>query len=173
MNIYISNKKQDLNTQSESLHFSIQNQIQRDLQDSVFLAQTDTTIGFLSKNPHAINTKKGANNTKPLLREFSSFNNLPYRIPSTFRAFVRHARKKSFILPNNASFRIIKEPLHRDFLQCFQWLYSSSANPTTQSFDLDFALKQCDIIVLDKRGLFANKSSQILKIGNERMRKIR
>lgn len=145
------------------------------MKNAVFLAQTDTTIGFLSQNPLAINDRKGAKNTKPLLQEFATLNHLTRitRTPVAFRTFIRKAKKTSFILSNNMSFRIIHDDLHKRFLQYYGNLYSSSANPTTKGFSYDFAYSQCDIIVQDKRGLFESKSSRILQLRYHRMKKIR
>ncbi len=140
---------------------------------NVLLAQTDTTIGFLAKDSMLINRKKGASNTKPLLMEVANLAAIIHRTPVSIRPFIRHAKRISYILPNNASFRVIAEGLHHDFLQGFTWLYSSSANPTKGAFCMQFAQQQCDVIVLDKRGLFAAKSSTIVKIRHDRIKKIR
>lgn len=139
----------------------------------IFLAQSDTTIGFLSKNQDSINAIKCASNKKKLIKEYAYFRDLPCKIPLKFRRFVRYAKKTTFILPNKSSFRVIKEPLHRIFLANFTWLYSSSANRTTQGFEASFAMQNADIIVLDSRGLRVQKSSKILKINHLKMRKIR
>ncbi len=141
--------------------------------DSVFLAQTDTTAGFLSRNPASINEKKGAIKTKPLLLEVAKLNYIPHRIPVNYRTFVRRAKKTSFILPNGKSFRVVHEELHKQFLLPFKCLYSSSANRTHKRFNYEFAIKQCDIIIYDKRGIFEAKSSTILKIGCNKVKKVR
>lgn len=140
----------------------------------VILAQTDTTIGFLSKNPVIINQKKGAKESKPLLLEVPNLSYIPYRVPVKFRSMIRRAKKTSFILKNQASFRIVSDSYwHHTFLQYFGNAYSSSANPTKKDFDLDFALDKCDAVILDKRGLFPSQSSRIIKIGANRLIKIR
>lgn len=139
----------------------------------IFLAQSDTTAGFLSKNAAAINNVKKAPKNKALLKEYAYFKYLDSRIPTKFRSFVRNAKKTSFILPNKLSFRVIKEPLHREFLQRFKSLYSSSANENLKRFDIYFGYKNCDVIVKDMRGIFESKSSKILKINNIRMKKVR
>ncbi len=143
------------------------------LHKEIILAQTDTTIGLLSKDSAIINQKKGANLNKPLLKEVATLNSIPHRTPTSMRNMIRRAKKTSFILPNGSSFRVIKDTLHNDFLKGFKWLYSSSANPTKGDFSMDFAQNVSDIIVLDKRGIFATKSSVILKIGHNRIKKIR
>lgn len=143
------------------------------IHNAVILAQTDTTIGLLSKDSRIINQKKGANLNKPLLKEIAKLDSIPHRTPTSMRNMIRRAKKTSFILPNGSSFRVIKNNLHNDFLQGFKWLYSSSANPTNGDFSMEFAESVSDIIVLDKRGIFATKSSMILKIGHNRIKKIR
>ncbi|MCI5787074.1 hypothetical protein [Helicobacter trogontum] len=139
----------------------------------VILAQTDTTIGLLSRDSTAINQKKGASLKKPLLKEVANLSVIPHRTPTSMRNIIRRAKKTSFILPNGKSFRVIKDVLHNDFLKGFSWLYSSSANPTKGDFSMEFAQSVSDIIVLDKRGIFAAKSSMILKIGHNKIKKIR
>lgn len=143
------------------------------LNDVIFLAQTDTTIGFLSKNKALINKAKGAKASKELLIEFASFKYLYYRTPTHFRAFIRRAKKTSFVLSKTKSFRVIIDSKHKEFLQNLGHLYSSSANPTTKGFDSEFAKKCADVIVIDSRGLFPAKSSRILKIRGLRAKKIR
>ncbi|MWV62421.1 hypothetical protein DCO58_04310 [Helicobacter saguini] len=69
------------------------------LNNVIFLAQSDTTIGFLSKSAARINEIKKANANKILLKEFCNFKNLDSRIPTKFRRFVRYAKKTTFILP--------------------------------------------------------------------------
>lgn len=143
------------------------------LNDIIFLAQTDTTIGFLSKNKALINKAKGAKPSKELLIEFASFKDLCYRTPTYFRAFIRRAKKTSFVLSKTKSFRVIMDSKHREFLKNVNYLYSSSANPTSKGFDSEFAIKCADIIVTDSRGLFSAKSSRILKVKGLRIKKIR
>lgn len=139
----------------------------------VILAQTDTTIGFLSKDSISINHKKGASLNKLLLKEVASLSYIPHRIPVSMRNIVRRAKRTSFILPNKASFRVVSSGLHSEFLRGFTWLYSSSANPTKSNFSMNFAKSKSDIIVLDKRGLFDSKSSSILKLGLYNIKKVR
>lgn len=143
------------------------------IHNEVILAQTDTTIGLLSKDSKIINQKKGASLKKPLLKEIAKLDSITHRTPISMRNTIRRAKKTSFILPNGESFRIIKDTLHNDFLKGFSWLYSSSANPTKGTFSMEFAQNASDIIVLDKRGIFDTKSSMILKIGHNRIKKIR
>lgn len=144
-----------------------------DINHDVILAQTDTTIGFLSKDSVSINHKKGAPLNKPLLMEVANLSAIPYRIPISMRNLVRRAKRTSYILPNNASFRVVADGLHHNFLRGFTWLYSSSANPTQATFSMQFAINQSNIVVLDKRGLFADKSSSILKLGRDKIKKMR
>lgn len=151
----------------------MKNRQDKAVQKVVFLAQTDTTIGFLSKDSEAINHKKGAKSTKPLLREVMNLAAIPHRLPTSIRARVRHSRRTSYILPNGASFRVVSYGLHHDFLRGFTWLYSSSANPTSKAFCMQFAREQCDVIVQDRRGLFAAQSSTILKIRHDKIHRIR
>ncbi|RDU70841.1 hypothetical protein CQA66_07445 [Helicobacter aurati] len=144
-----------------------------DLSTLVFLAQTDTTIGFLSKNKQLINQRKGAKENKELLMEFANLQAIHYRVPVYFRNFIRRAKKTSFIVAKTKSFRVITDSYHYAFLQNLQYLYSSSANPTNKGFDKQFAEQNADISVIDERGLFSAKSSRILQIKGQRIKRIR
>lgn len=142
--------------------------------NAVFLAQSDTTAGFLSKDKDNITRAKRRPKGKEILIESSSIaiikrNN---RIPKILSKAIRRAEKTTFILPNHSAFRVIKDSLHLQFLKPFGMLYSSSANLSSQPFNYDFACKAADIIVLDKRGIYADKPSRIFKARHS-LKKIR
>lgn len=142
----------------------------------IFLAQTDTTAGFLSKDHTSINQIKKSNINKKLLKEYSSFKNLNIRLPVKFRAKVRMSKKTSFIVNNN-SFRVVQKDnfgsFHFNFLNIFKCLYSSSANKSGELFDFNFAVKYASVIVFDKRGIYSSSPSKIFKLNNSRLIKIR
>ena len=142
----------------------------------LFLAQTDTTVGFLSEDPSAINRIKGRKPHTPVLRTLPSFKVLHKhsRTPKKFRSQIRRLKKSTFILDNGRSFRIVdKDSLHHKVLEKFGPLYSSSANATKKSYNDVFAISQADLIIKDVRGLFEGQGSHIYKIGREKIRRVR
>lgn len=141
----------------------------------IILAQTDTTAGFLSLDKHRLNRAKNRQEDQETLRTFGSFADLMRcsRVPNAHKRFIRQASKISTILPNKKSFRVVKDPLHMEFLRYFGGLYSTSANRTKEPFSLEFALQVADIIALDSRGLYEDKPSAIYRLSRTRKRRAR
>ncbi len=139
----------------------------------IYLAQTDTTAGFLSKDLKALNRIKNRDLNTPCLMTTTRFYQLKTlaRVPNSFKNLVRRAKKTSFIYPNSKAIRIIKESKHSEFLANFSWLYSSSANPHGQNFDENWARKQADIIV--DSHFFEGEASKIYKLSRARKKRIR
>lgn len=142
-------------------------------QPPIFLAQTDTTAGFLCSSPTLLNRAKLRPSSQAVLKTFASLQcaTQELRVPISHRHFVRRASKTSVILPSKKSFRIVKEPLHREFLRYFGGLYSTSANRTKEAFSLEFALQVADVVIVDSRGLYEDKPSAIYRLS--RTRKLR
>ncbi|WP_297811520.1 hypothetical protein [uncultured Helicobacter sp.] len=158
----------------------------------IFLAQSDTTAGFLCSDFTKLNAIKGRSESQNVLLTLDSLVKLKklVRIPSRYKNRIRKSAKSTFIYqgrhalmqkssPNTKlAIRVVKperleKASHADFLRFFPFLYSSSANAHHQSFSLRFALKKADIIVLDKRGLMESKPSKIYKIANFNLKCIR
>lgn len=140
----------------------------------LFLAQTDTTIGFLSKDREKINQAKQRDNQKTLL-EVSSLKCLKdfVRVPQKHKNLIRRSSKTTFIYPNGKAIRVIKDPLHLRFLTPFQWLYSSSANLTKEQYNPSFAFEKAEVVIQDKRGLFQAQASKILRLNRHTQKRIR
>ncbi|MGP1449575.1 MAG: Sua5/YciO/YrdC/YwlC family protein [Wolinella sp.] len=142
---------------------------------AIYLTQTDTTAGFLSEDSLALARLKGRPEGKPILlavdslRELASF----VRVPVAFKKLVRRAEKSSFIYPNNIGIRVVKSKRHGQFLTRFRRLYTTSSNPSGAHFDMDFAYKMCDVVVVDEMGIVEGKASQIWKLGRLKRKKIR
>ena len=145
------------------------------MKDPIYLAQTDTTAGFLCKDYKKLNLAKGRDLNQPILIEVDSLQTLKTltRVPSHFKNHLRRLANTSFIFPNHKSFRVIRNSLHLNFLTKFNWLYSTSANKAGQAFDYAVALSMCDILIEDERGIFESKPSTILKINKGKAKKIR
>lgn len=140
----------------------------------LYLAQSDTTAGFLSQKQSEINLAKGREAKKVLL-EVESLATLKefVRIPQKHKNLIRRSKKTTFIYPNAKACRVVKESLHLRFLKPFKWMYSSSANPTQKSFNLDFATQKANVIITDKRGLYESSPSKIFKINQNQIKRIR
>ncbi len=160
----------------------------------IFLAQSETTAGFLCSDFTRLNTIKGRPKAKDVLLTLDSCsklkklvrpptkykNQIRKRIKTTFIYRGKHALKQHSCDNTNLAIRVVKGfqetsqcASHADFLQFFPFLYSSSANAHKQKFDLDFALKIAEIVVLDKRGLKESNPSKIYKISNSNLKCIR
>ncbi len=143
--------------------------------NNVYLVQTDTTAGFLSQNKKKLNQiKKRALNQKILI-EVESLKTLKNftRVPAKFKNMVRRVKKTTFIYPKGESFRVVKDEKHLEFLRKFKWMYSTSANLSGKKFDKEWAIKQADIIVEGKEGFFEGEPSNIYKINNSKIKKLR
>lgn len=143
--------------------------------DTLYLAQTDTTAGFLCKDSARINSAKQRPLDTPLIKTCSSFKKLKNlsRVPKHHRNLIRRSKKTTFIFPNGASFRVVTDDPHHAFLEDFDFLYSSSANINKQSFDIDYAMKTADVIVEDERGFFESAPSTILQLGKQTLKRVR
>ena len=141
----------------------------------LYLAQSDTTVGFLSQNPTKIINAKKRDNNKPFLITVSSLKLLKKftKVPKIHKNRVRRAKKSSFIYSNNLAIRVVKENQHLDFLKKIEWSFSSSANISSYPYDEKFAKKSAEVIIEDKRGLFEGKSSKIFKINKVKIRQLR
>ncbi len=141
----------------------------------LYLAQTDTTVGFLSQDAKRLASTKGRPAHKAFIIAVSSAKNLKdfVRVPKKWRKLVRQAKRTTFAYPNGKAVRVVKDSEHKKFLDHFGWMYSTSANPSGKNFDEAWARQQADVIVEDKRGFFEGKPSKILRLGRTRAMRIR
>jgi tRNA A37 threonylcarbamoyladenosine synthetase subunit TsaC/SUA5/YrdC len=141
----------------------------------IYLAQTDTTVGFLSQNKEKLNSLKNRPLNQPILREVDSLETLKsfVRAPKMHKKRVRRSKKTTFIFPNGESFRVVKDNKHLEFLKKFKWMYSTSANLHGKSFNEEWAKEAADVIVEDKRGFFEGKASNIYKLSKTKIKKLR
>ncbi len=140
----------------------------------IYLAQTDTTVGFLSENPKELQTIKPRNN-KPFLITTAHFDTLKKltRVPKKYKKIVRRSNKTTFVYPNNKAIRVIKKSPHYNFLKNFDYLYSTSANKPNKNFEPNWAKNVTDLIVEDNRGLVEKKSSKIIKLSKKVKKRLR
>jgi tRNA A37 threonylcarbamoyladenosine synthetase subunit TsaC/SUA5/YrdC len=141
----------------------------------VYLVQTDTTAGFVSKNRAALARAKGRSPSQPFLICTATFleQKRHSRTPKAFRKMVRRSRKTTFLYPNGQAIRVVKEGAHHRFLKRFDFLYSTSANRHGAAFDLSYAKSHADVIVEDSSGFSAKEASAILRLGKTKITKLR
>ncbi len=136
----------------------------------VYLTSTDTTIGFISQSQEALDKAKDRIGGKKYIVALPSLKSIKKRVPRRYRNFVRRAKKTTFILSKDYSFRVIKDKHHNLLIKRLGWAYTTSANKSGYDFDLDFAIKRADIIVYPlKRG----EPSSIYKLGKSKVKKVR
>ncbi len=133
----------------------------------IYLAQSDTTVGFLSQDSEALASVKGRTKEQPFIMVCDSFKKQKelVRTPKKFRSLVRRAKKITFIYPNKKAVRVSKDPAHNRLLKKFEYLYSTSANRHKEKFDLEYAVSVADVTVTDRRGLLPKDASKIIKLG--------
>lgn len=154
----------------------------------LFLAQSDTTAGFLCVTIAPINEAKNSPKHKPLLCEVSVLGEIKKdsRIPKILAKQIRRVKKTSFIFPNRRAFRLVSRDFaaldstlnsrqipHFDFLKNLGRLFSSSANPSGAGFDFDFAKSAADVVVSDGRGIFEGAPSKIFRVRKNALKKLR
>ncbi|GAA7808984.1 hypothetical protein JP0180_12490 [Helicobacter pylori] len=140
----------------------------------VYLAQSDTTIGLLSKDRKKLNALKNRPKNQSVLIESVDFTTLKslVRAPNAFKNFIRRSAKTTFIYPNSNAVRVVRGR-HGDFLKRFKTLYSTSANLTQCAYDEEIASKLADVVVSDERGLFESSSSKIFRLYKDKKVRVR
>lgn len=140
----------------------------------LILAQTDTTVGFLSQDAVRLAATKGREENKPFLKVFASLKILQEhtRVPLKYRRWVRHARHTTFVLKNQA-FRYVSQEPHASLIAQYGWLYSTSANKSGKRFDRSFCEPCSDLVIEDSRGLFEAAPSKIFKLTTTQFKQLR
>lgn len=141
----------------------------------IILTQTDTTVGFLSKDAQKLYDIKSRPSTKPFIKvykDFKSFLGDGKRVPQSQKNLIRRSKKTTFIVKEN-SFRVATLPLDSQLLRASSWFYSTSANRSGEKFQRDFCESKADIIIEDKNGLSEKESSKLIKLNSTKRRKLR
>ena len=139
------------------------------------LTQTDTTVGFLSQNAQKLFEIKSRESSKSFIKVFSNLKNFSssgLRVPNSHKQALRRAKKTSFISKNSA-FRVSPTTLNSQTLRDLEWNYSTSANESGKSFDMEFCEQKADIIIQNSEGLCENSSSSLYKLGKDKKRRLR
>ena len=144
------------------------------MQNKLYVTQTDTTIGFISKEADKIDKAKRRMpnkhyicvvNSLAMLKSFS-------RVPNQHKNRVRRAKKTTFIMPNGYSFRVVKQTEHNLLLNRLGWAYSSSANLSGSEYDEGYAKENAEVIISSTQKR-EGKASTIYKLAQTKMRLIR
>ncbi len=135
----------------------------------VYLVQTDTTVGFCSQDALELNSIKERPLDKQFLKTYPSLEGVvkDIRVPQKFKNSVRRSKRVTFVVKDRA-FRVVKSGFYSKMLSRFNWLYSTSANLTSQRFCNEFARESADVVVEDESGLFESEASSIYKLGVSR-----
>ncbi len=141
----------------------------------VILAQTDTTVGFLSQDDKKLSEIKERPSHKPFIQSFDSletYAKMGGRVPNRHKNRLRRSRSTTYVV-NNKAVRIVRDGLHHQLLSKYGWLYSTSANEKGKNFVRSFAQEQADLVVEDERGLFEGAASKIYKLNSKKIRRLR
>jgi len=141
----------------------------------VILAQTDTTVGFLSQDAEKLAKIKERPSHKPFIQSFDSlrtYTQMGGRIPNRYKSRLRRSKSTTYVV-NNQAIRIVNEGQHHQLLSNYGWLYSTSANEKGKSFEMGFSEKKADLVIEDDRGLFEGIASNIYKINSKKIRRLR
>jgi len=143
--------------------------------DLVYLAQTETTAGFLSQNADALARIKNRPQGKMFLISVDTLQTLRSftRVPKHHKNQIRRAKKTTFAYPCGLAIRVVKDKEHLQFLQKLKWSYSTSSNPSGKGFDEAFAEERADVVLFTSKGFFEDKPSSIYRLGKVKMRKLR
>ena len=139
---------------------------------TVFLAQSDTTVGFLSQSSKRLNEIKKRPLDKKFITLYNSFNSLNKRTPLKYRNLIRRSKKTTFILKNKA-FRVAPSAFKSELLKKHTWFYSTSANQSGETFDATFAKRSSDVVVSDIDGFSEKSASRLLKLSNTNIKRLR
>ena len=142
----------------------------------IYLAQTDTTVGFLSCDNKQLSEAKKRVSSQKILEVVSDFATLlaNTRVPKNFKKIVRRAKRTTFIYPSGDSFRYI--PIgnpHHSFVARFKKIYSTSANETGKRFSYQFAYDASDVIIYSTHDFIETSGSAIYKLTSRKRRRIR
>ena len=141
----------------------------------MILAQTDTTVGFLSQNAQKLYEIKSRPSSKPFIKVYKNFKTFLQegnRVANSRKNLVRRSKKTTFII-NDFSFRVAPFVTNSQIFRDASWFYSTSANRSGESFQREFCESKADIIIETEDGLCEKKSSSLIKINARKRRKMR
>lgn len=142
--------------------------------NKIILAQTDTTVGFLSQDASRLEQVKMRSHDKPFLKVYAELKCLrrDIRLPSLHKHRIRHSKKTTFVVKSQA-FRYVTDTEHARLIQNYGWLYSTSANESGKGYDSTFCRLVSDIIIEDVRGLSEQSASKIFLLNTTHLKQLR
>lgn len=143
------------------------------MKNTIFLTQTDTSIGFVSQDSKKLDTIKQRPAHKHYIKAVDSLATLQSftRVPTAHKKRLRRASKSTFIFPNGMSYRVIRDRHHLLLLSRLKWAYTTSANLSGHGYDEGFARQKADIIIKPLR--HNNKASSVYKLGQTTIKRVR
>ena len=141
------------------------------MDNRLYLTNTDTTIGFLSQSRERLDRAKERQPNKEYIQAVPSLKAIKKRVPKKFRRKVRLAKKSTFILSKEYSFRVIKDKRHKLLIDRLGWAYTTSANLSGKEYNESYAYKQADIIVYPLT--IPQTPSLIYKLGKQKQKRVR
>ncbi|WP_292656419.1 Sua5 YciO YrdC YwlC family protein [Nitratifractor sp.] len=143
------------------------------LEHLLFLSDTDTTVGFISKDARRIDRAKQRPPSKHYITALPSLRSLTTltRIPRSHRRRIRRRRHESYILPSGHSYRIVHNARHLLLLKRLGRAYTSSANLSDAPYEEAYARQAADVIV-EPLGP-PRAPSRIYRLGRQKMKRLR
>ncbi len=140
----------------------------------IYLKQTETTVGFLSKKQKDLNILKQREIDKPLIKEVTYISDIKHRVPKKFRKQLRNSKNITYILPSSHSYRVAPVGSeHHKFLKKHGEFYSTSANKSGEKFYEKWAKKAAQVVVFEPNGFCESKPSNIFKLYKNKQQRIR
>jgi len=148
--------------------------ISKTKEDSVWLTQTDTTVGFLSQSAEALINVKQRDASKQFLTALPDLKSLKQeeRVPLSLRKELRRAKKRTYIFKERA-YRVVSDGKHHDFLKRLGWAYSTSANKSNETYNEEFCFENADIIHISEKKFHESSPSSLYKIVRGKKLKLR
>jgi tRNA A37 threonylcarbamoyladenosine synthetase subunit TsaC/SUA5/YrdC len=141
----------------------------------VFLTNTDTTVGFVSKNRDRLLEIKKRDSNKPFIRVCDSYTSLMslVRVPSKYKKFVRNSRATTFVYRDkDIAIRVVKDIKHLRLIRKLKIAYSTSANISNIKYDETIAKSLCDVVIASEP-LRVNNPSSIFLLSKTKIKKLR
>ena len=141
---------------------------------SIYLIQTDTTVGLVSQNKEALIKAKKRASDKPFIITCAGLSELKKitRVPKKAKKLIRRSTKTTFVYPHkNLAIRVVADGAYKEFLKPFGWMYSTSANESGGCYDENFAKNIADTVIENIK-FYESKPSSIIKLG-KRPKKLR
>ena len=144
------------------------------MQEYLYLTPTDTTIGFVSKDSSKIDIAKQRANNKKYIRVVKDLKTLKSfsRVPNRYKNLVRRSIRKTFIMPNGNSYRVVKNSKHNLLLDRLEYAFSSSANLSGEAYNREYAFSKAEVIIGEPNSKNLDPS-KIYRLGLNTIKSIR